>query len=576
MSNLFQFTEGFFAALELREDVENGHSYKAYIAEAARRFLDNETQENAFAVYRAFFDSYRITLPGKKDPFIDLVDVLRNYEATAATLIDKQRDHFIHSVNVFLCGLAIWQENARLRAAFDRAVPEEGFSAALATRYEEFFFRWGVAALFHDVGYPVEIVGHQINRFIRMIADADGDEIKVRAQIRYENFHELNHIREVVPKRRFTRAFYDAYESCSYIDLLTPLDLIAHRIHRCFGTELEPTKAALNRFESDMAASGFIDHGYYSALIILKWYGYAMQRAKEDARRFYWPVVDSATAIFLHNYYRNVLQKAPFSLPPMRAEQDPIAFLLILCDELQEWNREAHGILTRTFTLADTVNLSLREDYLAATYVTRRGRLPESFCIEKKELLHNVLAADEIFPTGLDVDAESLDSFAPFMPQIRALSPRPLLRDVELLAIAIHARYNEKQLSDHPERPLAFPDFSTLPDDLKYSNLRQAQGIYDKMEMIGCELRPKGKRGAIRSFTPEQVELLAEHEHEQWMAERLARGWTLGERDMKNKRSPYLVPYGELTEEIKDYDRDAVRNIPALCDRIGMAIYEKE
>lgn len=530
MSNLSQFTEGFFAALEMREDLEGGHSYKAFIAEAVRRFLENETQENAFDVYRAFFDSYRITLEGKSDPFVDLVDVLRSYEATAATLIDKQRDHFIHSVNVFLCGLSIWEKNPLYRAAFEKAIPEEGFEAAWTTRYEEFFFRWGVAALFHDVGYPVEIVGHQINRFIRMVADADGDEIKVKAQIRYENFSELNHIREVMPKRRFTRAFYDAYESSSYIDLLTPLDLIAHRIHICFGTDLEQTKAALGRFVDDMAASGFIDHGYYSALIILKWYGYAMQRAKDDPRRFYWPVVDSATAILLHNYYRNVLQKGAFALGPMKAEDDPIAFLLILCDELQEWNREAHGILTRTFTLADTVNLSLREDYLAATYVTRKGRLPEKFCAEKKELL----------------------------------------------AIAIHARYNEKQLIDHPERPLAFPDFSSLPDDLKYSNLRQAQGIYDKLELIGCELRPKGKRGAIRSFTDEQVEMLAEHEHDQWMAERIARGWTLGERDVAKKRSPYLVPYGELTEEIKDYDRDAVRNIPALCDRIGMAIYERK
>ena len=576
MSNLLPFTERFFAALELREDRDNGHSYKAYISEAVRRFLEDETQENAFGVYRAFFDSYRITLEGRSDPFLDLVDVLRNYEATAATLIDKQRDHFIHAVNVFLCGLAIWESNPRFRAAFESAIPEKGFDAALDTRWEEFFFRWGVAALFHDVGYPVEIVGHQINRFIRMVADADGDEVRVRAQIRYENFAELNHIREIVPKRRFTRDYYEAYESCSYVDLLTPLDLLAHRIHRCFGTDLEQTKAALNRFADDMAASGFIDHGYYSALIILKWYGCAVQRAGDDPRRFYWPVVDSAAAILLHNYYRNALQKPPFSLPPMRAADDPIAFLLILCDELQEWNREAHGILTRTFTLADTVNLSLREDYLAATFVTRRGRLPEKFCAEKKELLHKVLAVEEIFPLGLDVDAESLDAFAAMRPQLQSLSPRPLLRDLELLAIAIHARYNEKQLADHPERPLAYPDFSALPDDLKYSNLRQAQGVYDKLELIGCTLREKGGPGAIRRFSDEQVELMAEQEHEQWMAERLARGWTLGERDVTRKRSPYLVPYADLPEEIKDYDRDAVRNLPALAEQIGMAIYEQE
>jgi hypothetical protein len=30
------------------------------------------------------------------------------------------------------------------------------------TRHEEFFYRWGLASLFHDVGYPVEIIGKQI------------------------------------------------------------------------------------------------------------------------------------------------------------------------------------------------------------------------------------------------------------------------------------------------------------------------------------------------------------------------------------------------------------------------------
>ena len=575
MSNLSQFTGRFFAELELREDKENGHSYRSYLAAAAQAFLEDETPENAFAVYRSFFDSYRITLGEGKDPFLDLVDLLRNYENTAATLIDKQRDHFIHSVNVFLTGLAIWERNPRFRAAFDAAIPEKGFEAALETRYEEFFFRWGLAALFHDVGYPVEIVGHQINRFIRMIADADGDEVTVRAQIRYENFAELNHIREIVPKRSFTKAYYDAYESCCYVDLLTPLDLIAHRIHRCFATDLEQTKDALDRFVDDMAASGFIDHGYYSALIVLKWYGYALQLAEGDPRRFYWPVVDSATAIFLHNYYRNVLLKPPFALGPMRAADDPIAFLLILCDELQEWHREAHGILTRRFTLADTVNLSLREDYLAATYVTRRGSLPDDFCAEKKALLRKVLAVEEIFPLGLDVDAESLEALDALRPQLERFSPRPLPEELELLAIAIHARYNEKQLADHPDRPLEYPDFSALPDDLKYSNLRQAQSIYDKLELIGCTLRPKGRRGAITVFSDEQVELMAAFEHEQWMRERLSRGWRKGRRSADDKLSPYLLPYEELPEEIREYDRDAVRSIPVLAEQIGMAVYEK-
>ena len=575
MSNLAPFTQRFFDALELREDAENGHSYKAYLRQSALAFLAHETPETAFAVYRSFFDTYRLTLPGKSDPFLDLVDVLRSYESTAATLIDKQRDHFIHSVNVFLTGLSVYGENEFFRAAFRKAVPEAGYTRAFPTVEEEFFFRWGVASLFHDMGYPVEIVGHQINRFIRMVADADGDETKVKAQIRFENFRELNHIREVLPKRAFTRDYYDAYESCSYVDLLTPLDLLSHRIHLCFGTDMDMTRDALDKFTDVMAASGFIDHGYYSALIVLKWYGYAIQCCAEEPQRFFWPVLDSASAILLHNYYRNSLQKPPFSLPPMAAERDPIAFLLILCDELQEWNREAHGILTRTFTLADTVDLSLGKDRLAATFVTRRGRLPETFCREKKELLRHVLAVDGVFPAGLEIDAASLDDLAPLLPLVREVSPRPLLAEVELLAIAIHARYNEKQLADHPDRPLDYPDFSALPDDLKYSNLCQAQGIYEKLELIGCVLRPKGAPGALKGFSPAQVELMAEYEHERWVRERISRGWRNGRRDVEHKTSPYLIPYEDLTEEIKDLDRDAVRNIPALADRIGMAVYEK-
>ena len=39
--------------------------------------------------------------------------------------------------------------------------------------------------------------------------------------------------------------------------------------------------------------------------------------AGDHPERFYWPILDSATAILLHNYYRNMLQKKPFDLGPM-------------------------------------------------------------------------------------------------------------------------------------------------------------------------------------------------------------------------------------------------------------------
>lgn len=574
MSNLATYVDRFFDKLQLKEDVEGGHSYKAYLRTAVGAFLSHENQDSAFEVYRIFFDSYRIAVEGEGNPFIDLVDMLRSYEETAATLIDRQCDHFVHAVNVFATGLAIWVENPHLRNAFAAAVPEEGYDYAYTTPYEEFFFRWGIASLFHDVGYPVEIVGNQINRIMRIVADMDGADVRVKARISYENFDELNHINEIVPAETFTAAFREAYEDEDDLDPLAPLDLLAYSIHRSFGCDLATIKEALDGHVDTMAATGFIDHGYYSALIVLKWYGFALQKAGGVPEKLYWPVLDAAQAIFLHHYYRNYLQKEPFSLGEMHVGDNPLAYLLILCDELQEWNREARGIITRTFILADTVHLSLGRDYLAATYVTKSGRLPEGYCAEKEEFLDRVLALDELFPAGVDLDAESLDSFYDLKPRLASLSARPLLKDIELLAIAIHARYNEEQLARHPDRPLAYARFSELPDDLKYSNMRQAQSIYDKLGMVGLTMRHKGAPGAIEAFAPELVEVMAEFEHDEWMRERIANGWTLGERNTERKTTPYLVPYRDLSEEIKELDRNTVRNIPLLADRVGMAVYE--
>jgi len=51
-------------------------------------------------------------------------------------------------------------------------------------------------------------------------------------------------------------------------------------------------------------------------------------------------------------------------------------------------------------------------------------------------------------------------------------------------------------------------------------------------------------------------EVLAENTHEVWAAGRLADGWTHGDvRDDIKKKHPCLVPYKELPESEKAYDR---------------------
>ena len=54
----------------------------------------------------------------------------------------------------------------------------------------------------------------------------------------------------------------------------------------------------------------------------------------------------------------------------------------------------------------------------------------------------------------------------------------------------------------------------------------------------------------------ELTERLAENAHDVWAAGRLSEGWTWGPvRDDTAKRHPDLVPYSELPESEREYDR---------------------
>ncbi len=71
-------------------------------------------------------------------------------------------------------------------------------------------------------------------------------------------------------------------------------------------------------------------------------------------------------------------------------------------------------------------------------------------------------------------------------------------------------------------------------------------------------------------------EYLAKNTHEVWARQRISEGWTYGEmRDAEKKTHPDLVPYEELTEGEKEYDRntsmETIRVILSLGYRIVKA-----
>ena len=68
-------------------------------------------------------------------------------------------------------------------------------------------------------------------------------------------------------------------------------------------------------------------------------------------------------------------------------------------------------------------------------------------------------------------------------------------------------------------------------------------------------------------------ERIAENVHEVWAKARMDEGWTYGEkRDDIHKKHPCLVPYDELPEEEKEYDRNTAMNTIKMVKKLGFRI----
>jgi len=69
------------------------------------------------------------------------------------------------------------------------------------------------------------------------------------------------------------------------------------------------------------------------------------------------------------------------------------------------------------------------------------------------------------------------------------------------------------------------------------------------------------------------VEEMAKNVHEVWAKNRIAEGWTYGTvRDDALKQHPCLVPYEELPESEREYDRATSQETLKLILKLGFSI----
>jgi hypothetical protein len=150
---------------------------------------------------------------------------------------------------------------------------------------------------------------------------------------------------------------------------------------------------------------------------------------------------------------------------------------------------------------------------------------------------------------------------------------------LERLAEAAHDAYRAGRERDgwtygprdnaRKTHPLLVP-YAQIPETYKDSNRATVRNIPRKLAAIGCRMAAARTVDPPRSFTPDELGVLDRVEHELWMEERIAAGFELGEpTDEHPNRSPYLVPFDELPDDVRQRDRDLIVAIPDILARAG-------
>jgi siroheme synthase (precorrin-2 oxidase/ferrochelatase) len=178
-----------------------------------------------------------------------------------------------------------------------------------------------------------------------------------------------------------------------------------------------------------------------------------------------------------------------------------------------------------------------------------------------------------------DIVAGGPDSknIMPFPVFDRIARPDVLINGVnETIARAIHEDYVRKQRAEGntAETNSSMAEWGELSEALKASNRDQAAHVGAKLDAVGVGLVPLTDWDVVPTeFTDDEVEHLAVMEHDRWWQEREAAGWKPGpERDTDNKQTPYLVPWEQLSEDIREYDRNTVRALPGILASAGFAM----
>ena len=159
------------------------------LSNAVKRFLKTGKKEDAFDIYYCYLEMFI----GDYEKTRRMIELLSEFEANGSGLLMKHRDHYVHSVYVFLIGLAIFESNDIYRDEYKKFYRINDDKKAS----HHFLEYWGLASLFHDIGYPFELPFEQVASYF----EVHGDKRSDRPYIAYNGIESFTTINKNISKK---------------------------------------------------------------------------------------------------------------------------------------------------------------------------------------------------------------------------------------------------------------------------------------------------------------------------------------------------------------------------------------